>query len=258
MNKSEFLSELEKRIRVLDKSEIKDILAEYSQHIDMEISNGQTEDEAIKSFGSLEELTSEILVAYHVNPEYEYDAEISEIIDSDNTEKKNNKKEHFSKAKESLKEWKKKLHDKRLAKKAIKAEKKSLKKEKNEEKSGFDEFIEKGKNSGKAVGRSVGNGAKTLASKIWTLCKWIFVILCIIPDAALAVISIFGIGILVVLMFQGYPVIGVLIALIGMAIASVAFGGLLISIVIKKKVVTIESVEYDDIPNDTDDFTGEE
>lgn len=256
MNKSEFLSELEKRIRVLDKSEIKDILAEYSQHIDMEISNGQTEDEAIKSFGSLEELTSEILVAYHVNPEYEYDAEISEIIDSDNTEKKNNKKEHFSKAKESLKEWKKKLHDKRLAKKAIKAEQKALKMEKSKDE--FGEFIEKGKNNGKAVGRSVGNGVKTLTSKIWTLCKWIFVILCIIPDAALAVISIFGIGILVVLMFQGYPVIGVLIALIGMAIASVAFGGLLISIVVKKKVVTVESVEYDDIPNDTDDFTGEE
>ena len=53
MNKSEFLSELEKRIRVLDKSEIKDILAEYSQHIDMEISNGQSEEDAIKSFGSI-------------------------------------------------------------------------------------------------------------------------------------------------------------------------------------------------------------
>ena len=131
-----------------------------------------------------------------------------------------------------------------------------MKKEKSKDE--FGEFIEKGKNNGKAVGRSVGNGVKMLTSKIWTLCKWIFVILCIIPDAALAVISIFGIGILVVLMFLGYPVIGVLIALIGMAIASVAFGGLLISIVVKKKVVTVESVEYDDIPNDTDDFTGEE
>lgn len=256
MNKSEFLSELEKRIRVLDKSEIKDILAEYSQHIDMEISNGQTEDEAIKNFGSIDELTSEILVAYHVNPEYEYDAEISEIIDSDNIENKSKEKKAFSEAKEGIKEWQKKLHDKRLAKKAIKAEQKALKKEKSKDE--FGEFIEKGKNNGKAVGRSVGNGVKTLTSKIWTLCKWIFVILCIIPDAALAVISIFGIGILVVLMFQGYPVIGVLIALIGMAIASVAFGGLLISIVVKKKVVTVESVEYDDIPNDTDDFTGEE
>ena len=256
MNKSEFLSELEKRIRVLDKSEIKDILAEYSQHIDMEISNGQTEDEAIKSFGSIEELTSEILVAYHVNPEYEYDAEISEIIDSDNIENKSKEKKAFSEAEEGIKKWQKKLHDKRLAKKAIKAEQKALKKEKSKDE--FGEFIEKGKNNGKAVGRSVGNGVKTLTSKIWTLCKWIFVILCIIPDAALAVISIFGIGILVVLMFQGYPVIGVLIALIGMAIASVAFGGLLISIVVKKKVVTVESVEYDDIPNDTDDFTGEE
>lgn len=256
MNKSEFLSELEKRIRVLDKSEIKDILAEYSQHIDMEISNGQSEEDAIKSFGSIEELTSEILVAYHVNPEYEYDAEISEIIDSDNIENKSKKKKAFSEAKEGIKEWQKKLHDKRLAKKAIKAEQKALKKEKSKDE--FGEFIEKGKNNGKVVGRSVGNGVKTLTSKIWTLCKWIFVILCIIPDAALAVISIFGIGILVVLMFQGYPVIGVLIALIGMAIASVAFGGLLISIVVKKKVVTVESVEYDDIPNDTDDFTGEE
>ena len=256
MNKSEFLSELEKRIRVLDKSEIKDILAEYSQHIDMEMSNGLTEDEAIKSFGSIDELTSEILVAYHVNPEYEYDAEISEIIDSDNIENKSKGKKAFSEAKEGIKEWQKKLHDKRLAKKAIKAEQKALKKEKSKDE--FGEFIEKGKNNGKAVGRSVGNGVKTLTSKIWTLCKWIFVILCIIPDAALAVISIFGIGILVVLMFQGYPVIGVLIALIGMAIASVAFGGLLISIVVKKKVVTVESVEYDDIPNDTDDFTGEE
>ena len=112
MNKSEFLSELEKRIRVLDKSEIKDILAEYSQHIDMEISNGQTEDEAIKSFGSIEELTSEILVAYHVNPEYEYDAEISEIIDSDNIENKSKEKKAFSEAKEGIKKWQKKLHDK--------------------------------------------------------------------------------------------------------------------------------------------------
>ena len=35
MNKTEFLNELEKRIRVLEKNEIKDILSEYSQHIDM-------------------------------------------------------------------------------------------------------------------------------------------------------------------------------------------------------------------------------
>ena len=256
MNKSEFLSELEKRIRVLDKSEIKDILAEYSQHIDMEISNGQTEDEAIKSFGSIDELTSEILVAYHVNPEYEYDAEISEIIDSDNAENKNKAKEYFSEAKEGLKEWQKKLHDKRLDKKAIKSEQKALKKEKSKEE--FDELIEKGKNNGKLVGKSVGNGVKTLTSKIWTLCKWIFVILCIIPDAALAVTSIFGIGMLIVLMFQGYPVIGVLIALIGMAVSTVSLGGLLISIVAKKKAVTVEPVEYDYIPDDTDNFTGEE
>ena len=114
MNKSEFLSELEKRIRVLDKSEIKDILAEYSQHIDMEISNGQSEEDAIKSFGSIDELTSEILVAYHVNPEYEYDAEISEIIDSDNIE---NKRKPFPRLRKALRNGKRSCMIKGLRKK---------------------------------------------------------------------------------------------------------------------------------------------
>ena len=40
MNKTEFLNELEKRIRVLEKNEIKDILSEYSQHIDMRMESG--------------------------------------------------------------------------------------------------------------------------------------------------------------------------------------------------------------------------
>lgn len=46
MNKTEFLNELEKRIRVLEKNEIKDILSEYSQHIDMRMESGLSEADA--------------------------------------------------------------------------------------------------------------------------------------------------------------------------------------------------------------------
>ena len=55
MNKKEFLDELEKKIRVLDKKEISDILDEYSQHIDMRMESGLSEDEAIKDFGDMDE-----------------------------------------------------------------------------------------------------------------------------------------------------------------------------------------------------------
>ena len=71
MNKTEFLNELEKRIRVLEKNEIKDILSEYSQHIDMRMESGLSEADAIKDFGNMDDLAAEILEAYHVNPEYE-------------------------------------------------------------------------------------------------------------------------------------------------------------------------------------------
>ena len=54
MNKKEFLDELEKKIRVLDKKEISDILDEYSQHIDMRMESGLSEDEAIKDFGDMD------------------------------------------------------------------------------------------------------------------------------------------------------------------------------------------------------------
>lgn len=79
MNKTEFLNELEKRIRVLDKNEINDILGEYSQHIDMRKESGLSEEDAIKDFGDMDELASEILEAYHVNPEYDKELKDSGI-----------------------------------------------------------------------------------------------------------------------------------------------------------------------------------
>ena len=70
MDKQEFLEELGQYLAILDEKEQQDIKEEYAQHIDMKTENGLSEEEAIRDFGDIQELASEILEAYHVNPEY--------------------------------------------------------------------------------------------------------------------------------------------------------------------------------------------
>ena len=71
MNKSEFLNDLKKYLTILEDREQEYILEEYGQHIDMKLSTGLSEEEAIRDFGSVEELAAQILEAYHVKPEYQ-------------------------------------------------------------------------------------------------------------------------------------------------------------------------------------------
>lgn len=70
MNKKEFLDELGSCLLILEDGEQKDILEEYSQHIDMKVESGLSEEEALRDFGSVKELASEILEAYHVKAEF--------------------------------------------------------------------------------------------------------------------------------------------------------------------------------------------
>ena len=70
MDKKEFLSALENSLSLLQEEELRDIVSEYEQHIDMKVAKGLTEAEAIADFGSLQELTGEILEAYHVRADY--------------------------------------------------------------------------------------------------------------------------------------------------------------------------------------------
>lgn len=70
MNKTEFLEELAGCLAVLEEKEQQDILEEYTQHIDLKIDSGLSEEEAIRDFGDLSQLAAEILEAYHVNPDY--------------------------------------------------------------------------------------------------------------------------------------------------------------------------------------------
>ena len=70
MDKIEFLSKLEQSLSVLEEEELRDIINEYEQHIDMKTQTGLTEEEAIADFGSFQELRVEILEAYHVRADY--------------------------------------------------------------------------------------------------------------------------------------------------------------------------------------------
>lgn len=71
MDKKTFLLELQRSLRILKEEELQDIISEYEQHIDMKVARGLTEAEAIEDFGSLDELKAEILAAYHVRADYE-------------------------------------------------------------------------------------------------------------------------------------------------------------------------------------------
>lgn len=73
MDKREFLSALEQSLSVLQEDELRDIVDEYEQHIDIKVEKGLTEAEAIADFGEFSQLTAEILEAYHVRADYAAD-----------------------------------------------------------------------------------------------------------------------------------------------------------------------------------------
>lgn len=67
MKKEEFIKKLQEKLDILDKNEIKDIIEEYSGYIDEKMQNGASEEEAIKDFGDIDELATELLKAYKIN-----------------------------------------------------------------------------------------------------------------------------------------------------------------------------------------------
>lgn len=66
MNKEEFITQLKHSISILDDQEQQYFVEEYTQHIEMKMSQGMSEEEAVKEMGSVEELSKEILESYHV------------------------------------------------------------------------------------------------------------------------------------------------------------------------------------------------
>ena len=72
MNKEEFLNKLERELSILNDKERQDIIGEYKDTIEEKVKHGQTEEEAVKDFGHLDELVSGILEASKINPKYNH------------------------------------------------------------------------------------------------------------------------------------------------------------------------------------------
>ena len=66
MKKEEFLNKLRKRLDILEEKEVEDLLSEYEGYIDEKIEAGASEEEAVNSFGDIDELADELLKAYKV------------------------------------------------------------------------------------------------------------------------------------------------------------------------------------------------
>lgn len=262
MNKTEFLNELEKRIRVLDKNEIKDILGEYSQHIDMRRESGLSEEDAIKDFGDMDELAAEILEAYHVNPEYDRELEKQEgigkaaeaLAEEITSTVKGPLKGFFHKTKELILkffQWIRSLYEGFSKKRAERSAEKEAAKEAGREdanisaeeqdkntaphgkrlfskkdKSGRPKKEKRAENDFRAS--AAGQLKKTkgrcirLIGGIFTFCVSAAALLCLIPVTIAMLFSVFGFGISVIMMFTGYPLAGVSITLLGASLASVA------------------------------------
>ncbi len=66
MKKEEFLNKLRKRLDILEEKEVEDLLSEYEGYIEKKIEAGASEEEAVNSFGDIDELADELLKAYKV------------------------------------------------------------------------------------------------------------------------------------------------------------------------------------------------
>ena len=69
--KKEFLNFLDKRLSILKEEEKNEVLNEYSQHIDMKVQEGQSEEDAIKNFGNFavcKDFVTELCNRFHNFP----------------------------------------------------------------------------------------------------------------------------------------------------------------------------------------------
>lgn len=224
MNKKEFLDIMEKRLSVLDAQEREDMLSEYAQHIELKMESGMSEKEAIDDFGDIDSLISEIFEVYHIDPSYK-DAQKK---NSDGIGKKasgvlSKSKQSFSDFMEQQKE----KQEKRMEQK---------RKEDREKPSRWAMAANKTKADQNAENMAKTAGRKTMdmIKVIIILCVKAILLLIALPSIAMALFSLFGFGLLVILLLEGYPLVGATLAMFGCILGFGAFAFLVMTFVIEK------------------------
>ena len=239
MDKREFLKELGNYLNILEEQEQQDILNEYSQHIEMKMQKGMSEEEAIEDFGNLEVLAAEILSAYHIKLQEKTAGEHQKIH---MILKKG--KQWWKNAAVVVREcghrvWK---GMKWLVKNPVDAIYPLCKNvpwfRKKEKKQGDGNFMER---------YGFVKGIRNFIINAWQFCvracfwcaRWAFNLMILFIAAiagVMALMCLFGFGVLFVLLLAGYPLIGITLACFGGLIMCGAFTMLvLLFIRLKKK-----------------------
>ncbi|MDE6433613.1 MAG: DUF1700 domain-containing protein [Lachnospiraceae bacterium] len=252
MKKEEFLSKLRKNLSVLEEKEIQDIVEEYEQHIDMKMKNGLSEEEAIKDFGNLQELTAGILGAYHVKAGYSGDKKNIDFEKVKQGSRKATEKatSAIGKGAGTAGKW-----GARQAKKLYNLIKLPFSK--------FKAYMKKSRE--RAKGRHFWGrlcnllfavcafGIKCVIWFLWVC--WSGFCLALGIGASLAgLLWIFMLGMAIVLLFMGYPVIGITLICIGAGMVCAALVLLCFSLMRKKKN---ESGQEDSGSGDCDSDDGQ-
>lgn len=257
-NKESFLKELQNGLAVLEEAEQQDILAEYAQHIDLRVAGGLTEEEAIRDFGDISQLTAEILEAYHVNPGYGKKA-AKPMPDPRPALRKG-----AAGAGAWFRRWGGKIKggvswlgrsiaaafrrmgagvkglfrrpgasDIREEEMAVKPLEKQEKREERRVRAGD-------------TARRAGSGVKRFCLAVVRLAWNLALLLCAVPFAVLGLAALVCLGLLLVLLVQGYPLAGAALVCLGGLACCVGLLGLCGSLIWHRKAVVNEEVSHDE------------
>lgn len=226
MNKNEFLDELSKRIDMLEDSEQQDILDEYAQHIDLRMHSGLSEEDAIKDFGDFDQLVREILGAYHVKPGFQNTPTSTIPSPRPTAERCRNVcaslgeklkaagiavKEFFIRTGHRIQNWFRHVTRKAKGffhqKSTDSVPKQHVEKPKKEHGSWLTTFRS-------ALRRTLnwfGRACTMLLYLGWNLC----LLLCAAPIILITLAMVVLIGISIMLLFQGYPLLGITLCTLG-------------------------------------------
>lgn len=219
MNKKEFLNVMEKRLSMLEAQEREDMLSEYAQHIELKMESGMSEQEAIDDFGDIDSLIAEILEAYHIDPSYK---EQQKKGAAEGIGKKASGM--FNKSRQSLSnfmEQQKEKQEQRMEQKRKEDLEKPPRWRRKEEGEDSDS---RSRDVAKAAAKKTGE----IIKKLLIICVKILLVLVLLPSAFMALSSMFGFGVMAVLLLQGYPLFGAALVMLGCVMG---FGALSLFIV---------------------------
>lgn len=264
MDKATFLVQLQKNIGMLDDDEQKDIIDEYSQHIDMKVSGGMTDAEAIEDFGDFNEFVRDVLNAYHVKAPFDQEDAVEAAATASPTagdrldDAVRGGAQAAGRAVDATKRGARKMASavtgaagkfSDRAKEAVSQASAARAEARAEaaasgveaDRDGSESRAAAASGTSRGMIAEVGGMARSFGGVCWNVAKtaarwcWNFAVACLMASGGfMALVSLFCLGLGVVFLVQGYPVAGLTVAAAGCSMAFAAISFLLSRLIMRK------------------------